>query len=102
MKRGTGKKQVDLNPVQSSFPDLDDSFTSFTSDPRRIFLFYLIRSHTSQLADSEKRYRSYFADNPHPMWVTDARTMAFTDVNEAAIDLYGYTREEFMRMRGRA
>ncbi|RFZ90708.1 PAS domain S-box protein [Mucilaginibacter conchicola] len=63
-----------------------------------IFLFYLIRYHTSLLADSSKRYRTYFEDNPHPMWITDARSMLFTDVNEAAINLYGYTREEFLRM----
>ncbi|MBL4674590.1 MAG: PAS domain S-box protein [Mucilaginibacter sp.] len=63
-----------------------------------VFLFYLIRFHTSIIAGSEKRYRTYFDDNPHPMWITDARTMAFTDVNEAAINLYGYTREEFLRM----
>lgn len=63
-----------------------------------IFLFYLIRFHTSLLTDSEKRYHSYFDNNPHPMWIVDAQTMAFTDVNDAALSLYGYTREEFLRM----
>ncbi|TWR27181.1 PAS domain S-box protein [Mucilaginibacter achroorhodeus] len=63
-----------------------------------IFLYYLIRSNTATIAESEKRYHGYFEENPHPMWITDARTMAFTDVNEAALSFYGYNREEFLRM----
>ena len=34
-----------------------------------------------------------------PMLVIDAETLAFLEVNQAAIDKYGYSREEFQRMR---
>ena len=32
------------------------------------------------------------------MWVVDNRTLAFLAVNDAAVDLYGYTREEFLEL----
>ncbi len=39
-----------------------------------------------------------FIANPQPMWLYDARTLRFLDVNEAAVAAYGYTREEFLSM----
>ena len=50
------------------------------------------------LRDSERQYRLLFRDNPHPMWVYDLETLRFLEVNEAAIDHYGYSREEFLAM----
>ena len=35
------------------------------------------------------------------MWVFDAETLRFLDVNKAAIDFYGYTREEFLSRTSR-
>ncbi|MDA1306377.1 MAG: PAS domain-containing protein [Acidobacteria bacterium] len=39
-----------------------------------------------------------FEDNPQPMWMYDRETLAFLAVNNAAMHLYGYTREEFLAM----
>ncbi len=39
-----------------------------------------------------------FAANPWPMWVFDPETLRFLDVNSAALDLYGYTRDEFLAL----
>ncbi|MBI1749993.1 MAG: PAS domain S-box protein [Acidobacteria bacterium] len=50
------------------------------------------------LRESEESFRLLFANNPHPMWVYDAETLAFLEVNEAAIRHYGYARQEFLRM----
>ena len=47
---------------------------------------------------SEKEYRLLFQGNPHPMWVFNLETLAFLEVNEAAMDHYGYSRDEFLRM----
>ncbi len=47
---------------------------------------------------SESRYREMFENNPHPMWVYDMETLAFLDVNNAAIAHYGYTRDELQTM----
>src|SRR5439155_16054885 len=40
-----------------------------------------------------------FARNAHPMWVFDRETLTFLDVNEAAVQQYGYSRREFLRMK---
>ena len=57
------------------------------------------RERTEQiLRESEERYRTLFESNPHPMWVFDAETLNFLAVNDAAIDHYGYSRKEFLRM----
>jgi diguanylate cyclase (GGDEF)-like protein/PAS domain S-box-containing protein len=50
------------------------------------------------LARSEEQYRVLFDNNPNPMWVYDTETFAYLAVNEAAVEHYGYTREEFLRM----
>ena len=63
-----------------------------------LLLYKLIKIHTNRLADSELRYRSYFDDNPNPMFIIDFRTMAFIAVNEACLVYYGYSRDEFSRM----
>ena len=33
------------------------------------------------------------------MWVFDLETLAFLEVNESAIQHYGYSREEFLAMK---
>ncbi len=50
------------------------------------------------LRESEERYRILFESNPQPMWAYDVETLRFLEVNEAAVQHYGYTREEFLRM----
>jgi PAS domain S-box-containing protein len=50
------------------------------------------------IEDSEKRYRTLFDANPYPMWVVDAKTLVFLAINEAAIRLYGYSKEEFLAL----
>jgi PAS domain S-box-containing protein len=50
------------------------------------------------LRKNEERYRYLFENNPHPMWTYDLQTLAFLDVNEAAVQKYGYSRSEFLRM----
>ncbi|HEX6549078.1 MAG TPA: ATP-binding protein [Gammaproteobacteria bacterium] len=47
---------------------------------------------------SEAKFRHYFEFNPAPMWVYERRTGRFLEVNRAAVDRYGYSREEFLHM----
>ena len=49
-----------------------------------------------ELRNSEEQYRLLFHGNPDPMWVFDLETLAFLEVNEAAIQHYGYSRQEFL------
>lgn len=48
---------------------------------------------------SAESFRLLFASHPQPMWVYDLETLAFLEVNNAAVEQYGYTREEFLGMR---
>ena len=50
-------------------------------------------------AASEARYRALFELNPQPLWVHDPKTLRILMVNEAAVQHYGYTREEFSELR---
>jgi len=50
------------------------------------------------LRESEEQYRLVFYGNPTPMWVFDHDTLAFLEVNDAAVEHYGYSREEFLTM----
>jgi len=50
------------------------------------------------LEDSEERYRMLFDIHPRPMWVVENKTLRFLAVNQAAVDHYGYSREEFLSM----
>ncbi len=52
----------------------------------------------AELRASEERYRLLFKNNPHPMWVYDLETLEFIAVNHAAVEHYGYTRDEFLTM----
>ncbi|HEU4587197.1 MAG TPA: PAS domain S-box protein [Gemmatimonadales bacterium] len=43
-------------------------------------------------------FRAIFEHNPLPMWVYDRETLQFLAVNAAAVERYGYTAEQFLRM----
>ena len=46
----------------------------------------------------EESFRLLFDSNPVPMWVMDRESFRFLAVNEAAVEIYGYSRERFMSM----
>jgi PAS domain S-box-containing protein len=47
----------------------------------------------------EERYHQLFNRNPLPVWVYDRQSLSFLDVNAAAIAKYGYSREEFLKLK---
>ncbi|GAA5043167.1 hypothetical protein GCM10011506_46360 [Marivirga lumbricoides] len=51
-----------------------------------------------QLQKSYERYQELFQLNPQPIFVVDLKTRNILDVNKAAIEKYGCTREEFLSM----
>jgi PAS domain S-box-containing protein len=48
--------------------------------------------------EHDAHYRIMFQGNPLPMWVYDLQSLRFLAVNDAAINHYGYSQEEFLRM----
>ncbi len=52
----------------------------------------------SALRRSEENYRLVFEHHPSPLWVSDPETHRFLAVNAAAVETYGYSRDEFLAM----
>lgn len=61
-------------------------------------LFYFLRKHRWRSTQSVREYHALFDSNPVPMWIFDPATLAFLDVNAAAIKHYGYSRASFLAM----
>lgn len=51
-----------------------------------------------ELRRSEQQYRLLYEQSPLPMYIFDKDSHTFLSVNEALIDLFGYTEEEFFEM----
>ena len=47
---------------------------------------------------AEESYRLLFESNPNPMYVYETATTRFVAVNDVALNAFGYSREEFLRM----
>ena len=54
--------------------------------------------YEQRLIESEKRYYELFISNPLPTYVFDMDSLAFIEVNDATVNTYGYTRQEFASM----
>ncbi len=52
----------------------------------------------SALKESEEKYRSIFNSSPLPKWIFERKSNRIVDVNHRAIEVYGYSREEFLGM----
>jgi len=57
------------------------------------------RSRTEEPRAAGVEFRRLFDANPLPMLVYDCQTLGFLEVNESAVTRYGYSREEFRRLR---
>ncbi|PYE87571.1 diguanylate cyclase/phosphodiesterase [Phyllobacterium leguminum] len=49
-------------------------------------------------AESDEDFRVLFTTHPTPMWVYDPQTLKFIIINHAAVELYGYDREQFRQL----
>jgi two-component system, cell cycle sensor histidine kinase and response regulator CckA len=56
------------------------------------------RRAEEELRKNESMLRLLFQNNPLPTWLYEIDTLQFLEVNRAAMDLYGYSVEEFERM----
>ena len=54
-----------------------------------------------ELKSSEQKYKLLFESNPMPMWMIAKDDQSIIAVNDAAASLYGYNREELLRMNVR-
>ena len=58
-----------------------------------------VARRTEDLKGSEERYRLLFNSESDAIVVIDVGSLRLVDVNEAVVDLYGYSREELLALR---
>ena len=51
-----------------------------------------------KIGESEEKYRNLFQNNPLPMWIYNPATLRFLEVNQMAVQHYGYSESEFLSM----
>ena len=65
-----------------------------TADGKKV----CVRTDITDDRNAADSFRLLFENNPVPMWVVERATLKYIDVNAAALELYGYTRDEFLNM----
>ena len=81
-----------LNPVQQR--EYDFGFVILLAAS----MFFLFRERDSLQVSVNEQYRRLFELNPNPLWIYNNNTLRFVKVNDAAIERYGYSREDFHEM----
>ncbi len=51
-----------------------------------------------ELRSSEQKYKLIFESNPSPLWMIAKDDLSIIAVNETAVNLYGYTKDELLHM----
>jgi PAS domain S-box-containing protein len=81
----------------TAMPVLDDS-----TGERKLMAILRDRTERRRLEEAlrqgEATFRLLFASNPIPMWVVDLESMRFLEVNDSAVERYGYARPDFLKM----
>jgi PAS domain S-box-containing protein len=79
-----------------------DAYLAQPIDPQELIAtvraLLRVRAAEEQLWKSQLQYRSFFEANPLPCCVFDTSDLTILAVNVAAIQRYGYSREEFTAM----
>jgi two-component system, cell cycle sensor histidine kinase and response regulator CckA len=58
------------------------------------------KQEVQNFIQSDQRSQLLFLSNPCPILILDCQSMAITEANDAALRLYGYTRDDFLRLNG--
>ncbi len=89
MRAGGAEFPIELTIVQIG-TDHPQRFTAFMRDiTERV-------SAREKLEAQEEQYRVLFETNPSAMWVYELETLRILAVNDAAVEQYGYSRDEFL------
>jgi PAS domain S-box-containing protein len=64
-----------------------------------LLLYFRLRRRGQSRENSSDDYKRLFDGIPTPMYIYDDQTFRFLAVNDAALEQYGYTREEFLQLK---
>lgn len=97
----TGNADVDFSIRSISYGVSDylikDELT--TENLYKSILYSIERKKANrELRESEERFSTLFELSPQPMYVYDPAAASIIQVNQAAVDLFGYSHEEFISM----
>ncbi len=85
-----------ISMQREAFAPADRRFLGELAEVLALALRAERHKRAADLVTKQSRYA--FEHNPNPMVVLDAETFRYVDVNQTAIDVYGYTREQFLEM----
>ena len=63
-----------------------------------LFLYRFLNKYLASLYHSENAYIRIFSESPHAMWIYNKEDLRILLVNDAAVNTYGYSRQEFLKM----
>jgi PAS domain S-box-containing protein len=89
VKRGGHEASSVVAGAPAEVVDLGESFDGLVTS---------LRATEAEASATAAAYRELFDNHPQPMWIYDEATLEIFEVNEAAIEDYGYSREEFLAM----
>ncbi|UTW07701.1 EAL domain-containing protein [Pseudomonas benzenivorans] len=96
---GQGDEELDANAIDMGAADY---LVKGQFDGRmlaRSIRYALSRAESmGALSDSEARYRLLFEASPEAIYVVDQESLSFLAVNQAMVDIHGYSREELQHM----
>lgn len=61
-------------------------------------LFFLLKKHDKEITDYLGMHMNLFNNNPNVLFICEANTLKIIDINDAAIEKYGYSRNEFVNL----
>jgi PAS domain S-box-containing protein len=105
---GTGNKWEDEYRLRKTNGDYayvhDRGYIIYSAEQRPIRMIGAIQDITVRkrseeiILASEEKYRQIFYKNPFPTWIFDPNSLKIVEVNDAALEKYGYSKEEFNRL----
>lgn len=98
----TGYADIEFSITSLSF-GIADYLLKDDLQPDSIYksIIYAIERHkvVRLLQESEKKYSNLFQLSPQPMWVYHPQTFKILEVNKAAEQIYGYSRDQFLALQ---
>ncbi|MFH1146206.1 MAG: ATP-binding protein [Pseudomonadota bacterium] len=61
-------------------------------------MLHKLYQYEEELGSSEEKYKLLFNANPSPIFIIDRDTFEILDVNDRAVDSYGHSRQELLKM----
>ncbi|MCX6149522.1 MAG: PAS domain S-box protein [Ignavibacteriales bacterium] len=105
----SGNKNVER--IEFEFPESNSLKDFFVFNLRKLYnsvgelegYLVLVEENFSDalktiIKDKGKMYELIMQNSPEPMYIYDIENLRFLEVNQAALDLYGYNKTEFLQM----